>query len=89
MTIQLKSWVPSSTIDTDAVMADGKDLSASAAGDGQDNFAGNKSSAFEQFLCRSWRHWHWGTGSDSDKYRFGKRIIRDCSTRCRHSGRVK
>ena len=45
MTIQLKSWVPSSTIDTDAVTADGKD-SASAAGDGQDNFAGNKSSAF-------------------------------------------
>jgi len=45
MTIQLKSWVPSSTIDTDAVTADGKD-STSAAGDGQDNFAGNKSSAF-------------------------------------------
>ena len=47
MTLQLKSWVPSSTIDTDAVTADGKDASATpVAGDGQDNFAGNKSSAF-------------------------------------------
>ena len=47
MTIQLKSWVPSSTIDTDAVTADGKDASATpVAGDGQDNFAANKSSAF-------------------------------------------
>ena len=47
MTIQLKSWVPSSTIDTNAVTADGKDASTPpAAGDGQDNFAANKSSAF-------------------------------------------
>jgi flagellin len=47
MTIQLKSWVPSSTIDTDAVTADGLDASATpVAGDGQDNFAANKSSAF-------------------------------------------
>jgi flagellin len=47
MTIQLKSWVPSSTIDTDAVTADGKDASTPpVAGDGQDNFAANKSSAF-------------------------------------------
>jgi len=47
MTIQLKSWVPSSTIDTDAVTADGKDASdPPVAGDGQDNFAANKSSAF-------------------------------------------
>ena len=47
MTIQLKSWVPSSTIDTDAVTADGLDASTPpVAGDGQDNFAGNKSSAF-------------------------------------------
>ncbi|MDA0897475.1 MAG: flagellin [Proteobacteria bacterium] len=47
MTIQFKSWVPSSTIDTDAVTADGKDGSTPpVAGDGQDNFAANKSSAF-------------------------------------------
>ena len=47
MTIQIKSWVPSSTIDTDAVTADGLDASATpVAGDGQDNFAANKSSAF-------------------------------------------
>ena len=47
MTIQLKSWVPSSTIDTDAVTADGLDASTPpVAGDGQDNFAANKSSAF-------------------------------------------
>jgi flagellin len=45
MTIQLKSWVPSSTIDTDAVTLDGKNVD-DTAGDGQDNFAANKSSAF-------------------------------------------
>ena len=48
MTLEFKSWVPSVTIDADSVTADGLDATSPTpvAGDGQDNFAANKSSAF-------------------------------------------